>query len=237
MATQDLPTPTPTPAPTPAPKNLIVQPEPTYALPSVSVEQKTVINSELFIAVIAMLIAIYQHWQGAKLRDYITNHLPKLFKVDFGSEEAVQLALYQILGASNADRVALGIFHNGEVGAIGYHFQKVTFDGEAVRSGFAPVHAGDTMPMTSLLEITQGLVSLPNPSSITPSTEASRRYLFQHGLNTAWIYPLFIAGQRIGLLVFHFSKPPKCEVTCEAVESAILPLQEALQKKLTVKFS
>lgn len=222
--------------PTKESKSSIVQPEPSI-LPSISVEQRTTINSELFIALIAMLIAVYQHWQGAKLRDYITNHLPKLFKVDFGSEEAVQLALYQILGASNADRVALGIFRNGEIGASGYHFQKVTFDGEVVQAGFAPVHAGDTMPMTNLIEITQGLVSFPDPGIITPSTDASRRYLFQHGLHTAWVYPLFIAGNRIGLLMFHFSKPPKCEVTCDSVKSAILPLQEALQKKLTIRFN
>lgn len=217
-------------------KNIIIQPDP-QVLPSLPMEQKTIINSELFVALVAMAIAIYQHWQGNKLKDYITNHLPKLFKVDFSSEESVQLALYQILGASGADRVALGIFRNGEIGASGYHFQKVTFDGEAVQAGFAPVHLGDTMPMTNLIEVTQGLVSLPHPGVITLNSDSGRRYLFQYGLCEAWVYPIFLAGQRVGLLIFHFSKPPKSKVDSEALESAVLPLQEALLKKLAIRFS
>ena len=191
---------------------------------------------EAIVLLAAAGLSIYQAIQGNKLRQYVTNNIPKLFHVDFKAEEKIQNSLYQLLGAANADRVALGIYRNGELGASGYHFQKVTFDAEATQTGFATAHAGQTIPMTILLEITNGGLSNSQPGEIKSNTTAGSRYLSSHRLSHAWYYPIIIGGHRIGVVMLHFASCPITNQANQMIDSALSSLIESLEEKLDLPF-
>jgi hypothetical protein len=218
-------------APTPSQP---VQPVPTPAASWFPKELTTGFGIEFIVLLAAAALSIYQGIQGNKLREYVTQQIPKLFHVDFKAEEKINNALYQLLGAANADRVALGIYRNGEVGASGYHFQKVTFDAEATQTGFATAHAGQTIPMTIFLEITNAGLSSDQPGEITADTTAGSRYLSGHRLSHSWYYPISIGGHRIGVVVFHFAACPVVRMESQMVNSALSSLIEALEEKLNL---
>jgi hypothetical protein len=185
--------------------------------------------TEITLLILGGLLALVQKRQWSLTREELIKLIIP-YTVNIKHDYDIQASLHIVMGATNADRVTLGIYKNGEIGPTGYHFQKITFDAEVTNRGFATAHLGDTWPVSLLLSL--GL-NLDNKGPwILPNTESGLHYLMQNRITEAWFFPIISNKVNLGIVVAQFSTKPQVNIDSLPVAIAIQNVQEAIEVKV-----